>query len=92
MSGDGTPWNELNGAAEARLRPGLAGRVLAEAGRLRAEAAEAGRSRRAMGLCACAAALLLASWHEASTRSVQEQRLAQWHDVATWTGEFAAND
>ncbi len=91
MSADEMPWNSLNDDAEARLQPGLAGRVLAEAGRLRAEAAETRRNLRVMALCAVAATLVLGGYHQFFARAVAEERLAQWGRVAHWTDEFAAN-
>ena len=91
MSADEMPWNSLNDAAEARLHPGLAGRVLAEAGRLRAESNERRRSLRITALCAVAAVFVLGGYHQFFARAVAEERLAQWGQVAHWADEFAAN-
>lgn len=91
MSADGTPWNDLNDAGAARLRPDLPARVLAQAARLRAEALEARRGLRTMALCAATAALVLAGYHQFFTRPIAEARIAQWNRVVDWTTEFAAN-
>lgn len=85
------PWSQLEDAAAAHFRPGLAGRVLAEAGRVRAEAAESRRGLRSMALAAVSAALLLGGYHHYNTRAVTADRAAQWSQVAAWTNEFAAN-